>query len=78
MSFNTDLNAKNEENLTPLGYSCRNGFLHISKFLIAKFSANKTESNESESELLVACYEGDHEVIFISNIIYIAETDSFV
>lgn len=65
MSYNTDLNAKNEENLTPLAYSCRNGFLHISKYLISKYSANKNESNENESELHIACYEGDHEVNLI-------------
>lgn len=36
LEFDCDLDAKNEQNLTPLDLSCRNGFFEISKMLIQK------------------------------------------
>lgn len=59
LDLDCDLEAKNEQNLTPLDLSCRNGFFEISKMLIQKYS----KVTDSQTPLHTAAAEGAHEVV---------------
>jgi ankyrin repeat protein len=65
-----DVDVKNEDDISPLDFSCRKGFFEISKNIIASQEEKKKENDQLEPidtnnvyPLHVACYEGAHEVV---------------
>ncbi len=69
IEFGADVTVKNEEDLSPLDYSCRKGYFEISKNIIASQAVADEESDGSshvdvnDHPLHVACFEGAHEVV---------------
>ena len=63
-----DVNVKNEDDISPLDFSCRKGFFEISKNIIASQEASQSNDHQQlmgagDYPLHVACYEGAHEVV---------------
>jgi len=68
IEFGAEVNVKNEEDLSPLDYSCRKGYFEISKNIIASQAdsdekIDESAHNDSDHPLHVACFEGAHEVV---------------
>ena len=60
--YGIELNTKNKNNKSALELSCRRGFFEVSKILISRYSEIKNDDKMVDDPLLVASYEGAHEV----------------
>lgn len=68
IEYGADVNVKNEEDISPLDYSCRKGYFEISKNIIASQEEPSNAEQDlsvvsKEYPLHVACFEGAHEVV---------------